>query len=83
MLTDGVELTQTVFVHEQNEKIPHQWGRLSMLKECSHNAGFDLDIDAGVLKDPLQIHVGVQQRLMLLELLADLKNHAIAPGECH
>jgi len=81
MLTDGVELTQTVFVHEQNEKIPYQWGRLGTLKERGHNTGFDLDIDAGILQDPLQIHVGTQQRLMLLELRADLKDHAIALGE--
>jgi len=56
---------------------------LGTLKERGHNAGFDLDIDAGILKDPLQIHVGVQQCLMLQELLADLKDQAIAPGECH
>ena len=32
-------------------------GRLGALKDGRHNAGFDLDIDARILQDPLQIRI--------------------------
>src|SRR2546425_3969087 len=71
MYADGVELAYTVFFHQQEQKIAHQWGRLGALQDRRHNTGFDLDIDAGILENPLHLRVGAQQHLMLLELLAD------------
>jgi hypothetical protein len=54
---------------------------LGTLQEGSHNVGLDLDVDARVFQDPLQSHVSAQQRLMLLELLPDLRDHIIALSE--
>jgi len=51
---------------------------LGALKKGCHNAGFDLEIDAGILQELLQIRMRLQQCLMLLELCADLSDDAIA-----
>src|SRR4029453_1065004 len=65
-------------MHEQEQKIAQERGRLGALKDGRHNAGFDLDIDARVLQGLLQIRIRLQQRLILLELGAALSDDAIA-----
>jgi hypothetical protein len=50
-------LRQAAFVHEQEQKIAQERGRLGALKDGRHNAGFDLDIDARVLQDPRQMRI--------------------------
>ena len=51
MPTNSVKLRQATFVQEQKQKIAQERGRLGALKNGRHNAGFDLEIDAGILQE--------------------------------
>ena len=60
MPTNSIELRQAAFVQEQKQKIAQERGRLGALKNRRHNAGFDLEINAGIPQELLQIQIRLQ-----------------------